>query len=97
MRRRQSSGRAQTPRGNILQFVILQVFILFQVRPDRIRTIMHGKYSGSMKTTTHMDHISHCKLASGSNRSREAKGTRGNTLHFVSLLVPISFRSDQWW
>ena len=32
---------------------------------DFIRTIIHDKYSGSMTTNAHLDHISHCKTASG--------------------------------
>ena len=34
-----------------------------------IRTSIHYKYSGSMKTTAHMDHISHCKTTSGTDWS----------------------------
>ena len=32
-----------------------------------IRTSICDKYSGSTKTTTRLDHISHCKTASGTN------------------------------
>ena len=34
---------------------------------DLIRTSFHGKYWGSIKITTHVDHISHCRIASGKN------------------------------
>ena len=34
-----------------------------------IRTSIFDKYSGSPKTTTHLDHVSHCRTASGINRS----------------------------
>jgi len=34
-----------------------------------VRAIIFYKYSGSMKITTHLDHISHCKTASGTNWS----------------------------
>ena len=37
------------------------------------RTSMHDKYSGSMKITTHLDHISHCKIASGQKGSNAWK------------------------
>ena len=30
-----------------------------------IRTSIYDKYSGSMKFTTHLDHVSHCETASG--------------------------------
>jgi len=30
---------------------------------------LYDKYSGSMKITTHLDNISHCKTASGTNWS----------------------------
>ena len=36
---------------------------------DLNRTSICGKYSGSMKFTTHLDHIRHCETASGSNWS----------------------------
>ena len=36
---------------------------------DLRRTSIHNKYSGSIKITTHLDHISHGKTASGTNRS----------------------------
>ena len=35
--------------------------------PFIIRTRMHDKYSGSTKITTRLDHVSHCKTASGTN------------------------------
>ena len=36
-----------------------------QALPNSIRTSMCDKYSGSMEDTTHLDHMSHCKTASG--------------------------------
>ena len=36
---------------------------------DRIRMSIYDKYSGSMKFTTHLDQISHCKKASGTDWS----------------------------
>jgi hypothetical protein len=36
---------------------------------DFIQTSVYGKYSGSMKFTKYLDHISHCKTASGTNWS----------------------------
>jgi hypothetical protein len=36
---------------------------------DITRTSICDKYSGFMKITTHLDHISHCKTASGTNWS----------------------------
>jgi len=32
-----------------------------------IQTSVYDKYSGSIKITTHLDHISYCKTASGAN------------------------------
>ena len=32
---------------------------------DLIRTSIDDKYSGSMKITTRLDHVCHCKVASG--------------------------------
>ena len=37
--------------------------------PDLIRTSIYDKYSGSMKITTHLYHISHYKTSSGINWS----------------------------
>ena len=34
-----------------------------------IRMIVYDEYSGSMKITSHLDHVSHCKTASGTNWS----------------------------
>ena len=34
---------------------------------DLIRTSIYDKYSGSMKITQHLDHICHCRTASGTN------------------------------
>ena len=42
------------------------------VRPrtcNFIQTSIYEKYSGSMKITPHLDHIRHCKTASGTNWS----------------------------
>ena len=36
-----------------------------------IRTSICDNYSGSTKSTTHLDHISHCEAASGTNRSNK--------------------------
>jgi hypothetical protein len=36
---------------------------------DFIRTGIYDEYSGLMKITTHLDHISHCKTVSGTNWS----------------------------
>ena len=36
---------------------------------DLTRTGVDDKYWGSTKITTHLDHISHCKTASGTNWS----------------------------
>ena len=36
-------------------------------RGNFIRTSIHDKFSGSIKITTHLDHISHCKTACGTN------------------------------
>ena len=36
---------------------------------DFVRTSTSGKHSDSVKIITHLDHISHCKTASGRNRS----------------------------
>ena len=33
--------------------------------PDSIQTIIHDNYSGLMKITTHLDHMSLCKTSSG--------------------------------
>ena len=38
-------------------------------RPDLVRTIIHDKYSGSMNIITHLDQISHCATAFGTNSS----------------------------
>ena len=35
-----------------------------------IQTSIYDEYSGTMKITTHLDHISHCKTASGTNGSK---------------------------
>jgi len=37
----------------------------FWATADLVRTNVYGKYSGSTKITTHLDHISHCKTALG--------------------------------
>ena len=34
---------------------------------DFIRMSIYDNYSGSIKITTHLDHIRHCKTASGTN------------------------------
>ena len=36
---------------------------------DLVRKSIYDKYSGSMKTATHLDHISQCRTASGTNKS----------------------------
>ena len=36
---------------------------------DLIRKSVHDKFSGSTKIITHLDHIGHCKAATGKNRS----------------------------
>ena len=38
-------------------------------RKDLIRTSIYDNYSGAMKITTHLNHISHCKSAAGTNWS----------------------------
>ena len=38
-----------------------------RVGQDLIRTSIYDQHSGSMNITTHLDHISHCKKASGIN------------------------------
>jgi len=37
--------------------------------PDLIRTSVEDKYSGTTKIIKHLDHVSHCKTASGTNWS----------------------------
>ena len=37
--------------------------------PDFIRTSIYGQYSGSIKTTAHLDHNSHCETSSAMNGS----------------------------
>ena len=45
----------------------------FKVRPTNrcvpalIRTIIYDKLSGSTKVTTHLDHVSHCEITSGTS------------------------------
>ena len=55
------------PGSRISTFLARHAFALrcAHLRCDFIRTSNCDKYSGSMKITTHLDHISHCKTASG--------------------------------
>ena len=51
-----------------------------RLEQNLIRTRIYDEYSGSMKITTHLDHISHCKTASGtywSNRWTNRVATIG--------------------
>ena len=51
--------------------------------PHFTRTSSYGNYSGSTKITTHLDHISHCKTASGTNCR-----TNGPTAYLSQTVVP---------
>ena len=53
---------------SIYQTTGLPALILFLILPSTcIRTSIYDKYSGSTKITTHLDYISRCKTASGTN------------------------------
>ena len=43
------------------------VRVCVPVPPDFIRTSICDKHPGSMKSTTHLDHTSHCQTAPGTN------------------------------
>ena len=38
-------------------------------RPNLIRASISDKYSGLMRISAHLDHMSHCKITSGTHRS----------------------------
>ena len=60
-----------------------------------IRTSIYDKYSGSMKITTRLDHISHCRTASGTDwssrwtcgRARGGGARTAGQSHFETLII----------
>ena len=53
------------PKSCLTSYLLLEA--AHSVCPQLIRTSFDAKYSGSMKITTHLDHISHGKIAPGTN------------------------------
>jgi len=47
--------------------VLPNIGAFFRQTVNLILTSVYDRYSGSMKITTHLDHISHCETASGTN------------------------------
>jgi len=62
---------AEKPFFTQVREYLLDLFSFAQVILNFIQTIIYEKYSGPMKITTHLDHISHCKTASGTNWSNK--------------------------
>ena len=65
---------------------------LWVVKVRLIRTSIYDKYSGSMKITTHLDRISHCKTASGTNWSNGWTYRVFTPAHRVPFASRLPFR-----